>query len=110
MTKQTLEPEIIESLDLTQAGIKITEATSGPVVADTSAGHITSHRLPNRQTTQSSEILARRPGLLDRSFHMLRDVSFQVGLSQPGKLWYKESKDLNAKQKAVMDAAMQGFL
>ncbi|PKB73328.1 MAG: hypothetical protein BZY75_02500 [SAR202 cluster bacterium Io17-Chloro-G7] len=110
MTNATLDPKTIESLDLTGPSVPSAEATPRAEVADASAGHVKFHRLPKRQATQSSMIPARRPGLLGRSFHMLRDASFQVGLSLPGKLWYKESKDLNAKQRAVMDAEMQGFL
>ena len=41
---------------------------------------------------------------------MLKDASFQLGLSGPGKLWYKESQVLNAKDKAVLNQALHGYL
>lgn len=49
-------------------------------------------------------------GLLNKPFGLLKGASFQFGLSLPGKLWYRESQAINAKDKAVLDAALQGFL
>lgn len=110
MTNATLEPTTFESSALAEASSKVADVAPGPAVPGPGIGRINLDGLPKREATQSTAIQGRRPGLLSRSFHMLRDASFQVGLSLPGKLWYRESKTLNAKDKAVLDATMQGFL
>lgn len=114
MTNAILEPPTIESSALAENPIKkvskLAEVAPRPAARGAGIGRINLDVLPRREITQSTVIQGRKPGLLSRSFHMLRDASFQIGLSHPGKLWYRESQFLNAKEKAVLDAALHGFL
>ena len=110
MTNAILEPTTIESPAPAEASTKVAEVAPQPATPDTGMGRINLDRLPKRETARSTSIQSRRQGLLGRSFRMLKDTSFQVGFSLPGKLWCRESQALNAKEKAVLDAAQQGFL
>ena len=115
MPNAILEPTIIESSALAEASIPeapTKAAKAAPLIAapDTGNGRMNPNGLSKRESTKSIAIQGRRRGPLGRSFRALRDASFQIGLSAPGKRWYRESKDLNAKDKAVLDAAMHGFL
>ena len=47
---------------------------------------------------------------MGRSINLLRNASFGVRLTLPGKLWYRESPVLNVRDKAAMDTVMRGFL
>ena len=49
-------------------------------------------------------------GLLSRSVRLIKDGAFQLGLSAPGRLWYRDSTHLNVKEKAILDAHLHGFL
>ena len=80
------------------------------MAAAAGSGRINPAGWAQREITQSTAIQGEKRGLLNRQFHVLRDTSFQLGLSLPGKLWYRESQNLSAKDKAVLDAAMHGFL
>ena len=110
MTNAILEPTTIESSAPAEASTKVADVAPQPATPDTGIGRTNLDRLPKRETARSTAIQGRRRGLLSRSFHALRDTSFQVGFSLPGKLWYREYPVLNAKDRAVLDAAQQGFL
>ena len=49
-------------------------------------------------------------GLLSRSVRLIKDGAFQLGLSAPGRLWYRDSAHLNVKEKAILDAQFLGYL
>ena len=38
----------------------------------------------------------------------LGDVFFQLGISGPGRLWYKDSERLSAKDKSLLDEELLG--
>ncbi len=42
--------------------------------------------------------------------HRLGDLFFQTGLSGPGRLWYKESRVLSAKEKVLLDEEFMRFV
>ena len=48
-------------------------------------------------------------GLLTRTVRLLKPGAFRLGLSGPGRLWYRDSTRLNAKERAVLDAQLQGI-
>ena len=110
MTNAILEPKPFESSALTQAPASVAEMTPPPAAPVVGIGRINSDGIPKRAITQSTLIQGKKLGLFGKPFHMLRDASFQIGLSLPGKLWYRESPALDAREKATMDILMQGFL
>ena len=69
---------------------------------------------PNVPATTRAVMIAdvgstRKGGLIRRSARALGEVSFQLGISYPGRLWYRESRQLSAKEKSESDARMMGF-
>ncbi len=115
MTNAIVEPTTIEPPAVAEAPTpdtfnEVAEVSTRSAAQGFGIGRINQAGLSQRANTRSAAIQGKKLGLLGRSFHMLRDASFQVGLSLPGKLWYRESRVLNARDKAAMDAAMQGFL
>ncbi len=46
-------------------------------------------------------------GLFSRSVRLIKDGAFQLGFSAPGRLWYRDSTRLNAKEKTVLDARLR---
>lgn len=109
LTNAVLEPTTIEPITDEPSVIATGVATRapGPEVA---FSRITSDELNVEEITKSPEIHGKKPGLFGRSFQALRAASFQVGLSLPGKFWYRESRNLNAREMSAMDAVMRGFL
>ena len=110
MTNATLEPTTIESPALSRAATKVADIAPRPATPDTGTGRTGLDGRTQRKITQSTQIQGAKRGLLSRPFYLLKDASFQLGLSGPGKLWYKESQVLNAKDKAVLNQALHGFL
>ena len=110
MTNATLEPTTIESPALSRAATKVADIAPRPAAPDTGTGRMSLNGLPQRKITQLTSIQGENRGLLSRPFYLLKDDSFQLGLSGPGKLWYKESQVLNAKDKAVLNQALHGYL
>ena len=51
----------------------------------------------------------RKRGLIRGWARALSDVSFQLGISFPGRLWYRDSRQLSAKEKAELDIRMHGI-
>ena len=51
----------------------------------------------------------KRAGLLSRTARGFGDVFFQLGISGPGRRWYKDSRCLSAKDKAVLDEELLGI-
>ena len=110
LTNATLEPTTLQSTVTTEGETKVAEMAPSPAAPGTSIGRISVTDWDQRDNNRSTPIQGKKRGLLNRQFHLLRDTSFQLGLSLPGKLWYRESQNPNAKDKAVLDAAMHGFL
>jgi len=110
LTNATLEPTTLQSSATTEAPTKVVDVVPLPAAPDTDTRRISLDVRAQRRITQSTPIQGKKRGPLSRPFYLLRDASFQLGLSGPGKLWYKESQDLNAKDKAVLDIALHGFL
>ena len=110
MTNATLEPTTVESPALNRAPTKVAVMAPRPAAPDTGNGRISLDGRTQRKITQSTPIQGTKRGLLSRPFYLLKDASFQLGLSGPGMLWYKESQVLNAKDKAVLNQALHGFL
>ena len=110
MTNATLEPTTLPSSAPTEAPTKVADIAPRPAAPDTGTGSINLAGRTQRVITQLTSIQGENRGLLSRPFYLLKDASFQLGLSGPGKLWYKESQVLNAKDKAVLNQALHGFL
>ena len=110
MTNATLEPTTLRPSARTEASTEAAEMAPRPAAPGADIGHINLAGRAQRAITQSTPIQGEKRGLLSRPFYLLRDASFQLGFSLPGKLWYRESQLLNAKDKAVLDAALHGFL
>ena len=51
----------------------------------------------------------RKGGLIRGWARALGDVSFQLGISSPGRRWYRQSLRLSAKEKAELDIRMHGI-
>ena len=110
MTNATLEPTTLQSTVTTKGETNAAEMALQPAAPRAGIGRISVADWTQQDDNQSTAIQGEKRGLLNRQFHLLRDTSFQLGLSLPGKLWYRESQNPNAKDKAVLDAAMHGFL
>ena len=110
MTNATLEPATFQSSAPAEAPTDVAEMPRRPAAPDTGIGRLDVDRRAKREITQPTPIQGKKRNLLTRSFYLLKDASFQLGLSGPGKLWYKESQVLNAKDKAVLNQALHGFL
>ena len=110
MTNATLEPTTLRSSAPTEAPTKVAGMAPRPAAPDAGNGRINLDRRATREITQPTAIQGKKRNLLSRPFYLLKDVSFQLGLSGPGKLWYKESQVLNAKDKAVLNQQLHGYL
>ncbi len=79
--------------------------------ASSSASRVITAGSPRQQErADDPEILGKQgTSLLSRSVRALKDGAFQLGFSAPGKLWYRDSTRLNAKEKALFDAQLQGI-
>ena len=110
LTNATLEPTTLQSTVTTEGPTNAAEMALRPAAPSASIGRISVADWTQQDNNRSTSIQGEKRGLLNRQFHLLRDTSFQLGLSLPGKLWYRESQNPNAKDKAVLDAAMNGFL
>ena len=51
----------------------------------------------------------RKGGLIRGWARALSDVSFQLGLGGPARLWYRDSQRLSAKEKAELDIRLRGI-
>lgn len=51
---------------------------------------------------------AERAGLARRLAIRIADLAFQLGISGSGRLWYRHSQAVSAKEKAVLDGQMLG--
>ena len=110
MTNATLEPTTLQSSATTEAPTKLVEVVPLPAAPDTDTGRISPDGRAQRKITQSTPIQGKKQGPLSRPVYPLRDALFQLGLARPGKRWYRETQILNAKDKAVLDIALHGFL
>ena len=52
----------------------------------------------------------KKAGWLAGLEHRLEDLIFQVGLSGPGRLWYKDSRVLTAREKVLLDEESMRFV
>lgn len=109
MTNAFLEPTTIESPVPAETPINVTNVATQAAAPGAGIDPINLDWLPQREITRATSTQGKKLGLFGKSFHMLRDASFQIGLSHPGKLWYRDSPALNAKEKATMDAALLGL-
>lgn len=110
MTNAILEHTTIESQGHIQNSIDAAALATPAAAPDVTIGRTNPDGLPTREITQSTAKQGQEPGLLGRSINLLRNASFGVGLTLPGKLWYRESPVLNVRDKAAMDTVMRGFL
>ena len=108
MTNAILEPTALGPA--TAESLTLVKLTAAPAQPGVEVDGVISDRLSQPSFTGSTVIQGKKLGLLGRSFHMLKSASFQVGLSLPGEVWHRESQALSDKEKAVWDAAQQGFL
>ena len=110
MSNAILEPTTIESPAPSETPTNVTNVATQAAAPGAGIYPTNLDWLPQREITRATSTQGKKLGLFGKSFHMLRDASFQIGLSLPGKLWYRESNVLNAREKATMDAALLGLL
>ena len=108
MTNAILEPTTLAPV--ADKSLTLVESTAAPAQPGVEVDGVISDRLSQPSFTGSTVIQGKKLGRLARSFHMLKIASFQAGLSLPGEVWHRESQALNAKEKAVLGADLQGFL
>ena len=48
-------------------------------------------------------------GVVSRSVRTLKVGAFQLGLSAPSMLWFRDSTRLNVKEKVLLDAQLYGY-
>ena len=52
----------------------------------------------------------RRVGIWQRSLRAIKNATFELGLSSPGQLWYRNSTVLSDREKAWLDGELNRII
>ncbi len=79
-------------------------------VADYEAPKISTVKRPADVTFPKVQVLPeRRPGLLIRMVHSIRDTAFGMGIGSPSGSRYRNPQALSSREKTERDAGLMGF-